>query len=137
MLAAKADHLAIDSHQLEAENVVGGQPVFEAVHPAGILGDIAADRARDLTRRIRRIIKPGMLDRLGQSQVGHAGLSHDAAIVVIDFENAVELGHAEQYPIGQWQGAPGQRGAGAARHDLDTHFAAIAQNRRDLIDPRR
>ena len=137
MPAAEADDLAIDQHQLDAEEVVGGEPVFEAMHAARILGDIAADGAGDLARRVGRVIKAGLLDRLGQRQVGDPGLGHDAAIVVIDVEDAVELGHAEQYAVGQRQGPARQRGAGAARHDLDAQILAIAQHRRDLFDPRR
>ena len=137
MLAAEPDDLAIHQHQLDAEDVVGGQPVFEAMHAAGIFGDIAADRAGDLARRIGRVIKAGMLDRLGQCQIGHPGLSHHAAIVVIDLEDAVELGHAEQYAVGQRQCPARKRGAGAARHHLDADLLAIAQDRRDLFDPRR
>ncbi len=65
MLAAEADDLAVDHHDLEAEEVVGGEAVFEAVHAARILRDIAADRAGDLAGRVGRVIKPGALDRTG------------------------------------------------------------------------
>ena len=48
MPAAEAHHLAVDQDHFEAEHVVGGQPVFEAMHPAGILGDVAADRTEQI-----------------------------------------------------------------------------------------
>ena len=108
MLAAEADHLAIDHHDLDAEDVVGGQPVFEAMHAARILGDVAADRAGDLARRVGRVIKPGVLDRLANAEIGDAGLRHDTAVVVIDLEDAVELGHAEEHAVGQRQRAARQ-----------------------------
>ncbi|MGY4348333.1 hypothetical protein ACVWXM_004800 [Bradyrhizobium sp. GM7.3] len=47
-LAADAQDLAAHQHDLAAEHVVGGHAVFQAVHAAGILRDIAADRAGDL-----------------------------------------------------------------------------------------
>ena len=55
MLAAEADDLAGDQHHLDAEHVVGGQPVFQAMHAAGIFRDVAADRAGDLRRRVGRV----------------------------------------------------------------------------------
>ena len=58
MLAAEPHDLAVDQHDFEAEQVVRRQPVFQAMHAARILGDIAADRAGDLARRVGRVIKP-------------------------------------------------------------------------------
>ena len=57
MLAAEPDHLAGDQHHLDAEHVVGGQAVFQAVHAAGILRHVAADRAGDLRRGVGRIVE--------------------------------------------------------------------------------
>ncbi len=108
MLAAEAHHLAVDQHHFEAEQVVGRQPVFQAVHPARILGDVAADRAGDLARRVGRVIEAGRLDGMGDAEIGHPGLGDDAAVVVIDVEDAVEPGHAEQHAVGQGQGAARQ-----------------------------
>ena len=71
-LAADPDDLARDQHDLAAEHVVGGHAVFQAMHAAGILRDIAADRAGDLRRRIGRIVKSGMGDRLADGEIGHA-----------------------------------------------------------------
>ena len=48
VLAAETHHVAVRQHHLEAEDVVGGEPVLQAVHAARVLGDVAADRARDL-----------------------------------------------------------------------------------------
>jgi hypothetical protein len=64
MLAADAQDLAVDQHQFDAEHVVGGQAVFEAVHAAGILRDVAADRAGDLRGRIGRVVEALALDRV-------------------------------------------------------------------------
>src|SRR5262249_26188216 len=47
--------LAARQDQLDAEDVVGRDPVLERVRAAGVLGDVAADRARGLARRIRRV----------------------------------------------------------------------------------
>ena len=52
-------------------------------------------------------------------EIGDARLHHGDAVVEVDLEDAVELGHAEQHAVGERQRAARQRGAGAARHDLD------------------
>ena len=57
MLAAEAQHLAGHQHHFEAEDVVGGHAVFQAMHAAGILRDVAADGAGDLRRRIGRVVE--------------------------------------------------------------------------------
>jgi len=53
------------------------------MHAAGILRDIAADRAGDLRRRIGCIIEPGMRNRLTDGEIGYPGLGHDYAVVEI------------------------------------------------------
>src|SRR5437870_13827368 len=73
MLAAKPDHLTVDQHHFDAEDVVCGKPILKAMHPAGILRDIASDRAGDLPRRIRSVIEAGMLDRFGDRELRTPG----------------------------------------------------------------
>jgi hypothetical protein len=74
VLAAEPHHLAIHQHHLDAEHIVGGEAVFQAVHAAGIFRDIAADRAGDLRGRIGRVIEALLLDRGGDAEIGDAGL---------------------------------------------------------------
>ena len=130
MLAADPHHLAGHQHQLAAEHVVGGHAVFQAMHAAGILRHVAADGAGDLRGRVGRVVEAGVLDRLGDREVGHARLRHHHAVVEVDLADAVELGHAEQHAVGERQRAAGQRGAGAARHHLDALAMAIARGSR-------
>ena len=68
MLAAEAQHLAGHQHHFEAEDVVGGHAVFQAMHAAGILRDVAADGAGDLRRRIGRVIEARVRDRVGDAR---------------------------------------------------------------------
>src|ERR1035441_5398515 len=49
--AAELHHLAVGEHDLQTRDVVGGEPVLEAVGTAGLLGDVAVDRAHDLAPR--------------------------------------------------------------------------------------
>ena len=129
MLAAEAQDLAGHQHHLAAEHVVGGHAVFQAVHAAGILRHVAADGAGDLRGRIGRIVEARVLDRLRDREVGDARLGHHHAVLEVDLADAVELGHAEQYAVGERQRAARQRGAGAARHHLDAFGVAIARAR--------
>ncbi len=101
MLAAEAHDFAIDQHDFETEKVVGREAVFEAMHAARVFGDIAADRAGDLARRVGRVIKAGAGHRVADAEIGDARLHDDAAIVVIDVEDAVEFSEAEQHAISQ------------------------------------
>ena len=48
-------HVAVGVDRAHREHVVGGEPVLEAVHAAGVLGDVAADRADRLARGIGRV----------------------------------------------------------------------------------
>ena len=127
-LAAQPDDLAVHQHQFDAQDIVGGQAVFQAVHPAGVLRHIAADGAGDLAGRIGRVVEAVAFHRLGDREVGDARLHHGDAVVVVDLEDAVELRHAEQDAVGQRQRAARQRGAGAARHDLHFVGAAVGED---------
>ena len=55
LLAAERDDLAVGEHDLQAGDVVRREAVLEAVRAAGVLGDVAADRADDLRRRVGRV----------------------------------------------------------------------------------
>ena len=132
MLAAEADHLAIHQHHLDAENVVGRQPVFQAMHAAGILRDIAADRTGDLRGRVGRVVEAVSLDGMGDAEIGDAGLRHHHPVHQIDLEDRVEAAHDQQHRVLQRQRAAGQRCAGSARHDANAVLVAIFEDLRDL-----
>ncbi len=119
--------------RLQAEQVVGGDAVSQAVRAAGVHVDIAADHAGELARRIRRVEEPGAGDRLGDADIGHARLHHRAAVGVVDIEDAVHPHHPDHHRIGERQRAARQRGAGAARHHADAVLVAEAQHGGDLL----
>ena len=133
MLAADAQHLAGDQHDLAAEHVVGGHAVFQAMHAAGILRDVAADAAGDLRGRVGRVVEALVRHRLRDRQIGDARLDHGDAVLEIDLAHAVELAEAEQHAVGERQRAAGERGARPARHHADVVRVAIAQHPRHLL----
>ena len=50
--AAQHGHLAVGQHDLDGEDVRARDAVGQAVRPAGVGGDVAADRAALLARRV-------------------------------------------------------------------------------------
>ena len=137
---AEGDHLAVGQHDLEPGDVVGGEPVLEAVRAAGVLGDVAADRAHDLARRVGRV-EEVRRDGGGDGDVRDAGFHADAAVVEVDVQDAGEPGQHDEHAVGHRQGPAGQPGAGAARHPGDVgrgarghhvaHLVAVAGQHRD------
>ena len=105
MLAAEAQGFAVHQHQLEAEQIIGGDAVFQAVDAARILGHVAADGAGDLARWIGRVIETVIRHRRCDGQIGDPGLGGHAAVFQIDVEDAVELGEAQGDAVGERQGA--------------------------------
>ena len=56
-LAAEVNDLAVGQHELERRHVGDREAVLEAVGAAGVLGDVAADRADLLARRVGRVVE--------------------------------------------------------------------------------
>ena len=134
MLAAKAQNLAFHRHNLDAEQIIGRQTVFQAMDPTRILGNIATNRTGDLTGRVRRIIEPVSLNGMGDCQIGNTGLGHHTAVVIVDFVNAVEFAKPQQHRIGQLQRPARKRCAGPARHQLDLVLVAPLHHSGNLFN---
>ncbi len=132
MLAAEADDLPVRQHEFDAEDVVHGETVFEAVHAARILRHVAADGAGDLRGGIGRVVETRGLDGAGDGEVGDPRLGTDGAVLVVDGEDAIEPGHDEQHAVSERQRTARERGAGASRHHLDAPRATVAQHFRHL-----
>ena len=73
---SQPDDLAVRQHHLEPQHVVGRDAVLQAVGAAGVLGDVAADRAGLLAGRVGRVVEAVRRDGAGDVEVGHARL-HD------------------------------------------------------------
>jgi len=110
----------------------GGEPVFQAVHAAGILRHVAADGAGDLRGRVGRVVEPLPFHGVGDAEIGDARLRHHAAVGIVDLEDAAEAAHDQQHGVLQRQRAARQRGAGAARHDADAALVAIFEDAGNL-----
>ena len=102
------------------------------MNAAGIFRHIAADRAGDLTRWIRRVIEAMCLHRACDSRICDSRLNHDTPIFVINFDDAVHARASKKNAVGERQSATGQRGARAARDDPQALTGRIFQHRTDL-----
>ena len=116
MRTADGQDLAIHRDDLQAEKVVGGDAVFQAMRAARVHVDVAADHAGELARRIGRVEEPPALHRIGDADIGDAGLHRGAAIGVVDVEDAVHPHQPDHHRVRHRQRPAGQRCAGAARH---------------------
>ncbi len=74
MGAADVDHLAVHQHHLQAQDVVGGDPILEAVRAARVHADVAGKRAGELAGRIGRVEEALLLHRFADAEIGDADL---------------------------------------------------------------
>ena len=78
--AADVDDFALEGDEPHPQQMVAGDAVFEAMRAAGIVGDIAAEGAGELRGRVGRIEEAVRRHRLGDREIGDAGL--DAGVAV-------------------------------------------------------
>jgi hypothetical protein len=96
---SEPDHGAVRQDDLEADDVVGGEAVLEAVRAAGVLGHVAPDGAHDLTGRVRRV-EVGGGHGAGHADVGDAGLHDDTPVVEIHRQDAAQAAEHDQHALG-------------------------------------
>ncbi len=133
MGAADVEDFAVDRDDLQAQQVVRGDAVFQAMRAARVHVDVAADHAGELAGRIGRVEEAFVGDRVGDADIGHPGLHGRATIGVVDVEDLVHPHHADDDGVGHRQRAAGQRGARATRHHAHPVGVAEAHDRRDLL----
>ncbi len=103
------------------------------MHAARVLRDVAADRARDLARRIGRVIQAERRDDIRDRRVAYARLNHGDARDRIDAYDTHELRHRQQHAVAERQRAARKARARAARHDRDVHRVAGLQHALHLL----
>ena len=114
-LAAEDDLGAVREHHVEAEHVVRGHPVLDAAQPAGIGGDVAADRADLVRGRVGRI--PQAVRGRGCLQLGieRTRLDHRDAGRGVDLDPPHPF-QTEHDSAVDGRSAAGQAAAGPARN---------------------
>ncbi len=99
-LPAELDELPVGKHDLRARDVVDREAVLEAVRPAGVLGDVPADRADLLARRVGCVEEAVRRDRAGDVEVRDARLDDDAPALDVDLDDPVHPRERDHHPVG-------------------------------------
>ena len=105
MFAANAQDIAINGDNLNTKHIIGRQPIFQTMHTARIFSDIAANRTGNLTRWVRGIIKPLILNSMGDAKISDTWLGDNTTILKIDIKDLVKFAKRKQNPISQGQSA--------------------------------
>jgi hypothetical protein len=132
-LPAEADAVPVAGDDLKAGDVVHGEAVLQAVRPAGVLRDVAADRADLLAGGVRGVVVAGRLDGLAHVRVDHPGLQHRAGVVVVQLDDRVHPRGHHEHALGQRQRPAGQAGAGAAGDVRDAGAQTLADRDVDVV----
>jgi len=93
--SAEVDEGAVGEDNFEAEDVRGGEAVFQAVGAAGVFGDVAADAADGLRGGVGGVEIVMRGDAVRDVEIDDAGLDDDASVGEIDFEDAVHAREAD------------------------------------------
>ena len=131
--AADVEDVALDGDDLQPEQIVRGDAVFQAMGAAGVHVDVAADHAGKLGRRVGGVEEAVGGYSIGNADVGDPSLHGGNAIEVVNVQDAVHLHHAYDDRVHHRQRAARQRRAGATRHHADAVLVAEAQHIRDLF----
>ena len=115
--AADVDQLTVREHGVDAEDVMHREAVFEAVRAAGVLGDVAADRADHLARWIGRVVAAERRDAAGDLEIRHARLRDDAKVRNVDLEDTIHFRKADEDAVGGRQRAARQARATSPRDE--------------------
>ena len=131
-IAAEFHRLARRRKAAHFLHVVKREPVFQAMHAAGVFGHVAADGAGDLAGRVRRVVQPVRRRCLADREVAHPALHGGRARHRIELEDSVEARQRECHPQRIGHRAAGQARSGAARHHGDIQRMAGPQHGLDL-----
>ena len=114
-VAAELNNFAGHQHHAQLANVVHGETVLQTMHATGIFGDVAANRASNLRRRIGRVVQAVLRHHFADREIPHAGLHARGAGERIDVEHAHQFRGGQQEGVRAWHRATGQTGACPSR----------------------
>jgi len=130
--ATQLHDLPVGEHHLQAGDVPRRHAVLQAVRPPGVLGDVAADRARRLGGRVGRVVEAVRTRRFAQPRVHHARLHARDAVLGIEGEDARHTRGADDHGAVARQRPSGEPRSRAARHDRDARVPEHAHDPGDL-----
>ena len=118
-IAAQGDDAAVWADERQPEDVIGGKAVLQAVSTAGVLRDVAANRAHDLAGWVRREVEVILPHGSGDAGVGDPRLHDRALIVDIHAQDAPHARQADDDAMCDRECSPRQAGAGATGNEGD------------------
>ena len=127
---AERHDLAARENDLERDDVIQRHAVLQAVRPAAVLRDVAADRARGLARRIRRVVQAVRAGRARERHVHCAGLDDREPVQRIDAQDVVEAIEPDHHGVAARERARRESGARAARDEGQCARARAGARRR-------
>jgi hypothetical protein len=130
---AELHDVALRGDQLRAEDVVAGEAVLEAVRAAGVLGQVAADRADLLAAGVRGVVVALAGRRPGDVEVDHAGLDDRALVGPAHLADGAHPGGDHQDAVGPGQRAARQPGPRAAGDEGDAVLGAGPHHPGELL----
>ncbi len=130
---ANFENFALDGDDFQAEQVVGGDPVAQAMGAARVHADVAADHAGELAGGVGGVERTPALHCRGDADIGDSGLHGGAAVGVVDVQDGIHAHQAEDDAVGQRQGSAGKRGAGASGDHADAFLVAVRHDGGDLL----
>src|SRR5205814_5368246 len=108
----------------EAEDMVAGDPVLEAVRPPRVGRDVAADGRHHLARRVRGEEPAPRLHGLREREVDESGLDGRTPVWQVHLEDSVHPVEPDHHAARRGHGAADEPGARAAWHDGYERLAA-------------
>ncbi len=130
--APQPDDLTVGQHHLDPQHMVGRHPVFEAVRPTRVLGDVAPQGAGLLTGGIGGVVIPERREGGRDVEVEDARLDQNALIGEIDLQDLVHAAHLQDHRAFERDGSPAEIGAASAGYDPDPLPGQQLHHRRDL-----
>ena len=131
--SAQLDDLAAGLDDLQTEDKIAGDAVFEAARSAGVGGDVAADGAVGAAGGIRRIVEALFFHGFLQGLQDDARLDDGHKIAGVDFLDAVHAGQGKDNAAAGGDASADVAEAGPARGDGDAVAAGKTQEEGDGV----
>src|ERR1700733_5481502 len=110
---------AVWKNNFESKNVRRRESIFQAMRAAGIFGDVAADAAHRLRRRIGRVEVSVRRDGGGNIEIDYARLDDNARIRNVHFKDAIHSRQGDDDSVFDWESATAESSTRTARDERD------------------
>jgi len=123
----------VGQHDFESRDVVHRHAICQGMWPAGILGNIAANRGGASTGWVGGEKQHVLCKRGREFGIHHAWLNHGAAVRDIDLQHFIHAGEGEDDTALCWYAASTEARCGSARNDRDPEFVGDPDDFDDMF----